>query len=99
MNAQPPQQPERRRPCPIRSVAGAWCVIAGVILGASALISEILGAISGQQAVALGLAGALVVAGGLATAVADGTATAWRLGFQTGRLLSRLRSLFQQNRH
>jgi hypothetical protein len=98
MNARPPQQPERHRPCPIRAMAGAWCVIAGVILGATALISGVLGAVSGQQAVALGLAGALVIAGGLATAAAAGAATAWRLGFQTGRLLSRLRWLFKQNR-
>jgi hypothetical protein len=98
MNAQPPQQPERRRPYPIRAVARVWCVIAGVILGGTALISGVLGAVSGQQAVALELAGALVIAGGLATAAAADMATAWRLGFHTGRLLSRLRSLFQQNR-
>lgn len=101
MDAGPPQHSDGHRPRRTRAVAAAWSVSAGAILGAAALICLALGVVSAQQAIAIGLPGALLIVGGLIAAAVPDAATGRSLGFQTGFqmgwLLSRLRSLFRQN--
>jgi hypothetical protein len=98
MEAGPSGQPEGR-PRQARAVAAAWCVSAGVIVGAAALICLALHAVSGQQAIAIGLPGALLIVGGLIAAAVPDAATGRRIGFEAGFhagwLVSRLRSLFR----
>ena len=77
-----------------------WCLAAGVILAMADVICAALGAISNQQAMALGLAAALlIIAGLIAAAVPDpetGQRHAFLAGFHVGALLSRLRSAFRR---
>jgi hypothetical protein len=103
MDAGRPQRPEGHRPRWPRARTAAWCVSAGVILGAAALTWLALGMVSTQQAIAIGLPGALLITGGLiAAAVPDaavGRHLGFQAGFQMGWLLSRLRSLFRPPRN
>jgi hypothetical protein len=100
MHARPPQRPENHSPRRRRARRAAWCVSAGLILVTAAVTCAALGVISAQQAIALGLPGALLIVGGLIAAAAPDAATSRRLGFQTGlqtgTLLSRLRSVFRR---
>jgi hypothetical protein len=104
MDVVPPQPPEGRSP-PRRRARRAvwWCVSAGVILGTAAVTCLTLGVVSAQQAIALGLPGALLIVGGLIAAAVPDAATSRRLGFQAGLqmgpLLGRLRSVFRRRRN
>jgi hypothetical protein len=102
MDAGRAQHPDGDRPRRIRAVAATWCVSAGVILAAAALICRVLRVVSAQQAMALGLPGALLIVGGLIAAAIPDAATGRSLGFQAGFrvgwLLTRLRSFFRPRR-
>jgi hypothetical protein len=78
-------------------------VSAGVILGTAAVTCLALDAVSAQQAIAIGLPGALLIVGGLiAAAVPDpvtGRRHFFRAGFRMGSLLSRFRSFFGRRRN
>jgi hypothetical protein len=97
-----PLRPEDHRPSRARARRATWSVSAGIILGTAAVTCLALGAISAQQAIALGLPGALLIAGGLIAAAVPDPMTGRRLyfqaGFHMGSLLSRLRS-FLHRRH
>jgi len=71
----------------------AGLVGAGIILGAAALISLTLAAVSDQQAIGLGLPAILLITGGLITAAIPDLAVGQRIshmsGYRTGALLSR----------
>jgi hypothetical protein len=99
MSAGPPQGPEDHSPPRRYAKAAAWSVSAGVILGGAALGCLASDAVSGPQAIAIGLPGALLIVGGLAAAALGDPAIARRLGFeagfQMGWLLTRLRSFFR----
>ena len=103
MDVVPPQPPEGSSPPRRRARRAAWCVSAGVILGTAAVTCLALGAVSTQQAIALGLPGALLIVGGLIAAAVPDAATSRRLGFQSGlqmgSLLDRLRSVFSRHRN
>jgi hypothetical protein len=103
MDAGPPERPEAHHPRWPRARTAAWSVSAGIILGAAALLCRALGAVSSQQAIAIGLPGALLIIGGLiAAAVPDpetGRRMSFEAGFQMGWLLTRLRSLFRPPRN
>ncbi len=83
MNAGPPQPDDigPRRP---RADRAAWAAAAGIILGISAVICLALGAISGQQAIAMALPAALLIAGGLIVMAMPDPATGQRGGFLAG---------------
>jgi hypothetical protein len=101
MNAGPPRPDDisSRRP---RAVLAAWSAAAGVILGTSAVICLAVDAISGQQAVAMALAAALLIIGGLVVAAmpdpATGQRCGFRAGFRAGSLQRRGRGLFRRRR-
>jgi hypothetical protein len=103
MNAGPPQRPEGHHPRRPHARPAAWCVSAGAILGTPSLTCLALGAVSGQQAIALGLPGALLIVGGLIAAAVPDAATGQRLGFQAGFqmgwLLGRLLSVLRPRRN
>lgn len=103
MEAVPPPRPEGRDPRRRRATRVAWCMSAGVVLGTAAVTCLALGAISAQQAIALGLPGALLIVGGLiAAAVPDAAAIrqlGFQAGFQIGSLLNWLRSVLGQRRN
>jgi hypothetical protein len=103
MDAGSPQRPEGHRPRWLSARTAAWSVSAGVVLGAAALICRAFGAVSAQQAIAIGLPGVLLIIGGLILAavpdVETGRRRGFELGFQMGWLLSRLRSLFRPPRN
>jgi hypothetical protein len=103
MAAGPPERPEREHPRWPRARIASWCVSAGIILGAAALLCRALGAVSTQQAIAIGLPGVLLLVGGLiAAAIPDpetGRRMSFEAGFQMGWLLTRLRSLFRPPRN
>ena len=103
MAAGPPERPERHHPRWPRAAVAAWCVSAGFILGAAALLCRALGAVSTQQAIAIGLPGVLLLVGGLiAAAIPDpetGRRMSFEAGFQMGWLLTRLRSIFRPPRN
>jgi hypothetical protein len=103
MDVVPPQPPEGRNPPRRRARRAAWCVSAGVILGAAAVTCLALGAISAQQAIALGVPGALLIVGGLIAAAVPDASASRRMGFQAGLLmgplLGRLRSVFRRHRN
>jgi len=98
-----PPRPEDDRPRRARARRAAWCASAGVILATAAVICLALNAISPQQAIALGLPGALLILGGLIALAVPDTTTGDRLGFhagfQIGSLLTRFRSFFRQDRN
>ena len=103
MDVEPPQPREGRSPARRRARRAVWCVSAGVILGTAAVTCLALGAVSAQQAIAIGLPGALLIVGGLIAATVPDAATSRRLGFQSGlqmgSLLGRLRSVFSRHRN
>jgi len=78
-----------------------------VVLGTAAVICLAVGAVSVQQAVALGLPAVILIMGGLIAAAIPDPATGRRAGFQTGfrtgfrvgSLLSQWRSVFRQRRN
>jgi hypothetical protein len=96
---QHPQDETRRRS---RSRRAAWCVGTGVILAIAALICSTTGAVSVQQAIAIGVPGALLIIGGLmAVLLPDaetGQRTGFEVGFRAGSLLTRLQSAFRRRR-
>ncbi|HTW01452.1 MAG TPA: hypothetical protein VMF87_14240 [Streptosporangiaceae bacterium] len=100
MDAEPPQPAGNDSPRRRRARRAAWCVIAGLILVAAAVTCAPLDVISPQQAIAVGLPGALLIVGGLIAGAAPDAAASRRLGFRaglrTGSLLSRLRSVFRR---
>ena len=104
MDEVPPEGPEGCRPPRRRARRAAWCVSAGLILGIAAVTCVALDVISAQQAIALGLPGALLIVGGLIAmaAVPDAATSRWlgfQAGLQVGSLLSRLRSVFRRRRN
>jgi hypothetical protein len=100
VNGGPPQEPEEHDPVRPRGRAAAWCVAAGVILGAAAVICLGYRAIAVQQAIAMALPGVLLVIGGVLWGAPPDAETGRRVGFyagfQLGSLVSRLRSLFRR---
>ena len=98
-----PPRPEDHRPRGARARRAAWSVSAGIILGTAAVTCLALDVVSAQQAIALGLPGALLIVGGLiAAAVPDpmtGRRFFFQAGFQMGSLLSRFRSFFRRRRN
>jgi hypothetical protein len=101
MNAGPPQ-PEDISPRRPRVVRAAWSAVAGLILATSAVICLALHAISGQQAVAIGLPAGLLIVGGLAVAALPDPETGQRRGFRpglrAGSMLRRWRCVLRQGR-
>jgi hypothetical protein len=101
MYAGAPQQPDdddsRQRH---RGRIAVWCQIAGAVLALATLTCSLLDLISAQQAIALGLAAALLIVGGLiADAVPDlpvGYRSGFRAGLRAASVLSRLRTLFRR---
>jgi hypothetical protein len=76
--------------------AGALLAGVGILLGAAAIVSNILGTVSTQQAIALGLPAALLIAAGLILALsknAAGRRLGYRVGHLLGTIVGRLRSL------
>ena len=102
MNAGPPQ-PEDISPRRPRAERAAWAAAAGIILGISAVICLTLGAISGQQAIAMALPAALLIAGGLIVMAMPDPATGQRGGFlaglRAGSLLRRWRRVLRRPRN
>ena len=102
MNAGPPQ-PEDISPRRPRAERAAWAAAAGIILGISAVICLALGAISGQQAMAMALPAALLIAGGLTVVAIPDPATGQRGGFlaglRAGSLLRRWRRVLRRPRN
>ena len=100
MSDGPPQDSEGNDPARPRARAAAWCMGAGIILGAAAVICLFCRAIVVQQAIAMALPAALLVIGGVICGSPPDAATGRRLGFltgfQLGSLVSRLRSLFRR---
>ena len=99
MSAEPPRLEEKTR----RRLAarrGLWYVVAGVIVGLSAVICFALGLISCQQAVALGLPAAVVAIAGLAMVPdpATGRRRAFEAGYRIGALLTRWRASWRGRR-
>jgi hypothetical protein len=88
----PPDDPSPRRRAARRA---AWCGAVGVILGAAAVTCLALGAVSRQQAIAVGLPAALLVIAGIVMAVMPDPATGQRTGFQAGFLAGSLLSLWR----
>jgi hypothetical protein len=98
-----PPRPDNRRPGGARARRAAWSVSAGIILGTAAVTCLALGAVSAQQAIALGLPGALLLIGGLIAAAVPDPMTGRRLyfqaGFHMGSLLTRFRSFLRRRRN
>jgi hypothetical protein len=65
MEIRPPQRPIGRSPRRLRARRAVWCVSARCDPGAAVVTCLGLGAVSAQQAIALGLPGALLIVGGL----------------------------------
>ena len=95
-----PDDPGPRRPAARRAV---WCEVVGVILGVAAVICVALGAVSAQQAIAIGLPAALFIIAGIVMAIMSDPATGRRTGFQAGFLAGSLlglwRSAFRHRRN
>lgn len=101
MAAGEPQQPDddnraRRQ----RAVVAVWCQVIGAVLAIATLTCSLLGVISAQQAVALGLPAVLLIIGGLVAAAAIDPANSERLGFRAGlrvgKILRRLVSVIRR---
>jgi hypothetical protein len=96
---EPPRPRDDRSPRRPAARRAAWCAAAGVFLGAVAVICLAFGAVSVQQAIAVGLPAALLIITGIVMAVLPDPATGQRTGFQAGylagSLLSRWRSAFR----
>jgi hypothetical protein len=90
MNAGPSEPPDIS-PRSQRAVRAAWTAVAGVILGTCTAICLAVGAISGEQAVALALPAVLLVVGGLIVVAMPDPVTSQRRGFGAGFLASSLR--------
>lgn len=99
MAAGEPQQPDDGKQRPWARIA-AWCQVIGAVLAIATLTCSLLGVISAQQAIALGLPATLLVVGGLIAAAAVDPSEGERLGFlaglRAGTLLRRQRSLFRR---
>ena len=87
-----PDDPGPRRPAARRA---AWCAAIGVILGAAAVICLAIGAVSVQQAIAVGLPAALLIITGIVMAVLPDPATGQRTGFEAGYLAGSLLGLWR----
>ena len=100
MDGGPPRHPQDGIQRRSRSRRAAWCVGAGVILAIAAVISSTMSAVSVQQAIAMGVPGALLIIGGLiAVLLPDaetGQRTGFEVGFRAGSLLTRLRSVLRR---
>lgn len=97
MAAGAPRQPDddnmgRRQ----RARLAAWCQIMGVAVAIATLTFSVLGVISGQQAVALGLAAVVLIIGGLIVAAvlypSSGGPPGFRTGLRVGTILRKWRS-------
>ena len=66
-----------------------------MILGAAAVICLTVGAVSAQQAIAVGLPAALLIIIGIVIAVLPDPATGQRTGFQAGFLAGSMLSLWR----
>jgi hypothetical protein len=96
----PPQHGQDRDPDRPRARAAAWVTVAGIILGAAAVICLGYRAIAVPQAIAMALPAVLLVIGGViwgaSPDLAAGRRRGFQAGFQLGSLVSRLRSFFRR---
>jgi hypothetical protein len=96
----PPQHGQDRDPDRPRPRAAVWVTVAGIILGAAAVICLGYRAIAVPQAIAMALPAVLLVIGGVIWGASpDLEAGGWRgfqAGFQLGSLVSRLRAFFRR---
>src|SRR5258708_17321221 len=101
MEPGPPQR-EDVPPRKLRAVGAVWGMAAGVVLGLVAVVCVAVGAISGQQAVAIVTPGFVLIIGGLIVASLPDPQTGRRVGFQAGLsaglLLKRRRAAFHRSR-
>jgi hypothetical protein len=102
MNGGLPQRPQDETRRRSRSRRAAWFVGIGVILAIAAVICSTMDAVSVQQAIAMGVPGAVLIIGGLLAVLLPDAETGQRagfeVGFRAGSLLTRLRSPFRRRR-
>jgi lysylphosphatidylglycerol synthetase-like protein (DUF2156 family) len=100
MDSGAPPQPDKDGTPRHRAGLAAWCLAAAVILALVALTCSLLGVVSSQQAVALGLVAVLLIASGLIAAGVPDEGTGHWLGFRSGlyvgSLLRGMRNLFRR---
>lgn len=93
-----PQQPDDNKTRRRRARLAAWSQAIGVALAITTLTCTLLGLISAQQAVALGLPAVLLIVGGLIASAIDQPASGrhgFVVGLRVGKCLRRLRSTFR----
>lgn len=95
MAAGEPEKPDDDRPQHWWATAAAWCQIIGAALAIITLICSLLGVISAQQAVALGLPAVVLILGGLIAVWVPDPQTGHRLGYQAGRQVGALLNLWR----
>lgn len=99
MAAGEPKRPDEDRAKRQRARLAAWGQISGAALAIVTLTCSLLGVISAQQAVAIGLLAVLLIVGGLITAATLDPSDVGRLGFRAGlhvgALMRQLRSVFR----
>lgn len=83
MRTGPPQRPDNFLHRQQTGLA-ALCQIVGAILLLATLMCSLLGVISAQQAIAMGLPAAVLIIGDLTAASIPDVSTSSRLGFQAG---------------
>ena len=92
----PDDNPQRRR-----ARVATSCQVIGAVLAIATLICSLLGAISAQQAVALGLPAAVLILGGFIAVWVPDPQASHRLGFQAsvhvGVLLKLWRSVVRRH--
>jgi uncharacterized membrane protein len=99
MAAGEPQQPDDN-PLRRRSQVATSCQVIGAVIVIATLVCSLLGVISAQQAVALGLPAVVLILGGLIAVWVPDPQTSHRLGvragLQAGALLKLWRSLVRR---
>jgi hypothetical protein len=103
MDAGTPGEPDDNGQQRRRARVAASCEVAGAVLALVTLTCTLLGAISAQQAIALGLPAALLIVGGLIGATVPDAAESYQRGLRAGRrvgsVLNRWRSMFRRRRN
>lgn len=96
-----PQRPDNLLPRKQRGLA-ALCRASGAVLALATLTCSLLGIVSAQQAIAMALPAAVLIAADLIAASVPDPSTGRRLGFQAGlragTLVNRWRSLLRHRR-
>lgn len=90
MAAGEPEQPDEDSPQRRRAALATWSEVFGAVLAIATLVCSLLGVISAQQAVALGLPAVVLILGGLIAVWVPNPRTGHRLGFQAGRQVGTL---------